>query len=98
MGGSRNPAAAAHSGLVTCAESGCFPRARLKCAELGFFPRRDTGCAECGCFPGRDDGSAEDGYTPNELNYCKCIIGLLLYETGISANSQDAFTTYVYEL
>ena len=55
-------------------------------------------CTGSGCLPGRDDSSAEDGYSPDETNYCKCIIGLLLYETGINANSQEAFSTYVYEV
>ena len=67
-GGSRSPAAAAHSGCVRCAESGCLPRARLKCAESGCYPGRDTGYAESGCLPGRDDSCAEDGISSDETN------------------------------
>ena len=67
--------AAAHSGLVTHTESGCFPG-------------RETGCAVCGCYPGRETEvrgkwvfprarrlCAEDGYSPDEMYHCKCIIG-----------------------
>ena len=66
-----------------------FPWARLKCAECGCFPGRETGCAVCGCFPGRDDCCAQDRCSPDKMNYCKCIIGWLLYKTGIRANSQE---------
>ena len=69
-----------HSGYVRCAESGCFPRVRLKCAECGCYPGRDIGCAESGCFPGRDDRCAEDGISSDETNiicvndYCIIIV------------------------
>ena len=93
--------ASTHSGCVKCAESGCFPRARVKCTESGCFPRARLKCAEYGCYPGRDTGCMESGCFPGRVVRCTeywissddintmCVndIGLLLYKTGISADS-----------
>ena len=62
---------------------------------MGVFPGRDTGCAESGCFPRGETVVAQKTGVPRTRLISVCIIGLLLYKLGLSANWQEALSTCI---
>ena len=54
---------------------GVSPGERQDAQYVSVSPGERLNCMESGCFSRRDDCCAEDGYSPDEMNYCKCIIG-----------------------
>ena len=65
---------------------------------MGVSPGETQDARNVGVAPGETIVARKTDIPRTRLIKSKCITGLLLYETGISANSQEAFSTYVYEV
>ena len=92
-GGSRNSAAATHSGWVRCTENGCFLWRDWSARNVGVTPGETQDARKVGVSPGETIDAQKTGFPQTRRILCVWIInGLLLYKIGISANSQEVFS------